>query len=91
MNIAQLSKDVKARIKKVLAKRLPPGLKLEDIKDETPLIELGVGVDSLATLELIVTLEQEFQIRLNEEEINIEVLENIESIANYVIKRVANF
>ena len=91
MSIARLNKDVKVRIKKVLAKRLPPGVKVEDIKDDTPLIELGVGVDSLATLELIVALEQEFQVRLNEEEINIEVLENIESITNYITKRVVSF
>ena len=59
----------------------------EELKDDTPLIELGVGVDSVATLELLVALESEFKISIDEDDISQNLLENIDSIAEYIGKR----
>jgi acyl carrier protein len=82
-----MSQEVKNRVKKVLINKLLQDLRPEDIKDDTPLIELGVGVDSVATLELIVALEEEFQIVIDEGEINRELLTNLTSISDYICDR----
>lgn len=80
--------EIRNRVKRVLVKKLLKGLNPEDIKDDTPLIELGVGVDSVATLEFIVAMEEEFQISIDEGEINMELLANVISISDYISNRI---
>ena len=82
-----MNKEIKGRIKKVLINKLLHGFKPEDIGDDAHLIELGVGVDSIATLELIVALEEEFHITIDESEVNQELISSINSIFDYVSKR----
>lgn len=40
--------DVAGRVRKVLGASLPSGVITENIDDEFPLVELGVGIDSVA-------------------------------------------
>lgn len=82
-----MNREIKDKIKKVLISKLLQGFKPEDIGDDTPLVELGVGVDSVATLELIVALEEEFHITIDESEVNQELVSTINTIADYVSRR----
>ena len=84
-----MSEEIKSRVKKVLVNKLLKDSEQGDIdlEDDTPLIELGVGVDSVATLELIVALEKEFQISIDESEVNLELLETVNSISEYISER----
>ena len=79
-----MSDKIKDRIKQVLVSKMLKDMKPEDIGDDTPLIELGVGVDSVATLELIVALEKEFQISIDESDVSLELLATIDSISDYI-------
>lgn len=83
-----MNREIKNRVKKILISKLLQGFKPEDIKDDASLIELGVGVDSVATLELIVALEEEFRINIDESEVNQELLATVDSISDYVSKRI---
>jgi acyl carrier protein len=83
-----MNEEIKNRVKKVLINKLLQDFRPEDIKDNTPLIELGVGVDSVATLELIVALEEEFLISIDEGEITRELLANLTSISDYIYDRI---
>ena len=82
-----MKQNIIGRIRKVLIEKMLSEVDPEEIRDDTPLIELGVGVDSVATLELLVALESEFKISIDEEDIDQNLLENIESIAAYIEKR----
>jgi acyl carrier protein len=82
-----MKENINSRIRKVLIEKMLSEVDPEEIKDDTPLIELGVGVDSVATLELLVALESEFKISIDEEDIDQNLLENIYSIAEYIGKR----
>lgn len=82
-----MNKEIKSRIKRVLINKLLQGFQPEGIEDDAPLIELGVGVDSVATLELIVALEEEFHITIDESEVNQKLISSINSISDYVSKR----
>ncbi len=75
------------RVKQVLVSKMLKDMKPEDIGDDTPLIELGVGVDSVATLELIVALEKEFQISIDESDVNLELLATVDNISDYISER----
>ena len=82
-----MKETINSRVRKVLIEKMLSGVDPEEIKDDTPLIELGVGVDSVATLELLVALESEFKISIDEEDISQNLLESIDSIAEYIGKR----
>jgi acyl carrier protein len=82
-----MKENINRRIRKVLIEKMLSEVDPAEIKDDTPLIELGVGADSVATLELLVALESEFKISIDEEDINQNLLENIDSIAEYIGKR----
>ena len=79
-----MREDITARVKKVLAANLPDEVNPGKIGDDQPLIELGVGIDSVARLELLVALEEEFLIKLDESEITPEFFETVESISEHI-------
>ena len=58
-------------------------LNIDAPSDETDLIESGV-IDSLALIELLVALEQEFSVRLPFDTLDIESFRSIKSIAELV-------
>lgn len=57
----------------------------QDISAEQSLIELGVGVDSVSTLEFIMELEEELGVSIDESEVNLGVLETVESLSEFII------
>lgn len=58
-------------------------LKIDPASDETDLIETGV-IDSLALVELLVALEQEFSVSLPLETLDIESFRSIRAIADLI-------
>lgn len=57
--------SVNDRVKKIVAEQL--GVKVEDIKDEASFVN-DLGADSLDTVELVMALEEEFDIEIPDEE-----------------------
>lgn len=57
---------VETKIKKVIAEKIP-GLDVEDILPEASLIE-DLGADSLTIVELIMSMEEIFDIEIDDEE-----------------------
>ncbi len=79
---------VEERVKKVLIENAIKGVNPEELNEQSPLIEYGIGIDSVATLELLVALEIEFQVRVDETEITPETFQTIENISNYIAKKI---
>ena len=82
--------DVSGRVRKVLEASLPHGVITDNIDDDFPLIELGVGIDSVARLELLVALEQEFRVRLDEGEITPEFFESLVDMSRHISGKLGN-
>ena len=59
----------------------------EEIEDEEPLFVEGVGLDSIDALELVVGLEQEFGIKVKDEEVGKEIFTSVNTLAEYVKKK----
>ena len=78
------SAEIENRIKTVIKKRLKLKVKMGELSKDTPLIGKGLGLDSVGVLELVVGLEEEFNIMFEDSEISIELFENIGSLANYI-------
>lgn len=73
------------RVKKVIAERLTKDIKR--ISLDTSLLGKGLGLDSIGILELVVGLEQEFDISFDDTELNIELFENIGSLVKHIDKK----
>jgi len=76
--------EIKERIKKLIINHVLDEDDSIEIENDQPLMELGIGIDSVSTLEFLVALENEFGINIDESSIEIETLENVESISDFV-------
>jgi acyl carrier protein len=59
-------------------------LKPENIGDDDPLFVEGIGLDSIDALELIVLLQQEYNIKLSNAEDGPRVFHSIRTMAEYI-------
>ena len=56
----------------------------EEIDDEDELFGGGLGINSMATIEIIVGLEEEFGIEVPDEELRVELFDSVQTMADYV-------
>lgn len=78
------SNAVTDRVKQIIVQHINPGLKIDELRDDTPLIGRGLGLDSVSLLELVVALETDFGMRFDEKDMTPELFANVGSIAGYV-------
>lgn len=71
--------SIEERVKKIIVDQL--GAKAEDVKPEASFIE-DLGADSLDTVELVMALEEEFDIEIPDEEA--EKITTVQSAIDYV-------
>lgn len=63
--------------------------KPDDIGDDAPLFVEGLGLDSIDALELIVLLQQEYNIKLKNAEEGQDVFRSINTMADYILEQQA--
>ena len=73
------------KIRRLVIGKFNLDIEPQDISAEQSLIELGVGVDSVSTLEFIMELEDEFGVSIDESEVAPEVLETVDSLSEFII------
>ncbi|MDA3979593.1 MULTISPECIES: acyl carrier protein [Gallibacterium] len=71
--------SIEERVKKIIVEQL--GAKEEDVKPESSFVE-DLGADSLDTVELVMALEEEFDIEIPDEEA--EKITTVQSAIDYV-------
>ena len=59
-------------------------LKPEDIGDDQPLFVDGLGLDSIDALELIVLLQQHYDIKLTNPQDGPQIFKSVKTIAEYI-------
>ena len=74
--------DIKKRIRLLINDKFEIA---DEIGDSDNLIDFGLGVDSVSSLEFVVALEKEFAVEIDESEITPDILQDINSVAEYVI------
>ena len=78
--------DVKETIRQFILSAHLPGESPDNLKDDTPLQTSGI-LDSLATLELISFVQQQFHIELDVYDTSVERFDRIQDIAASVIRK----
>lgn len=78
--------EVKQTIKGYILQEFLPGENPADLTDSTPLITGGI-LDSLATIKLVVFLEERFQIQIQAHETMVDYLNTLDDIAKLVYSK----
>jgi acyl carrier protein len=78
-----MSDDVKKTVKEFILNEFLPGEDPAELTDATPLITGGV-LDSIATLKLVLFIEEKYAITLEAHEVDPEHLDTIEQIARLI-------
>ena len=73
------------KIRRLVIGKFNLDIEPRDISAEQSLIELGVGVDSVSTLEFIMELEEEFGVSIDESEVDPGILETVDSLSEFVM------
>ena len=82
--------SLKQRLKELLIERLKfEDMTPDDIGDDDPLFEGGLGLDSIDALEIVVMLESEFDLKIKNESSAREHFRSISSLAKLVKARTA--
>lgn len=76
-------------LKRSLKRLLIEGLRLqdlrpEDIEDASPIFIEGLGLDSVDALELVVLVEEKFNIQIPDEDVGKRAFASIEALTEYV-------
>lgn len=79
---------LKQRLKEVMIERLKfEDMSPEDIGDDEPLFQGGLGLDSIDALEIVVMLESEFGIKVKNEAAAREYFRSISTLAQLIHER----
>jgi acyl carrier protein len=71
---------VKAAIVRCL--RLP--IRPDEITDDMPLFDEGLGLDSIDALEIVLELQRSFGVEISDEEVGKRVLRNVRTIVEFI-------
>ncbi len=76
--------SIEHRVKQVIIRTLSLEVNAEEIDDEDALFGGGLGLNSMATIEIIVGLEEEFGIEVPDEDLRVELFDSVQTMADYV-------
>ena len=76
-----LAGEVKAAIVRCL--RMP--IKPEEITDDMPLFDEGLGLDSIDALELVVLVEEHFRVTIPDETVGQKAFASINALADFIL------
>ena len=74
-------------LRHLIAEQLDANLELEEIDPDAPLLGEGLGLSSLAIVELITLSEEHFDIEFGEDDLNMEAFANLRTLAGVIADR----
>ena len=84
MSTGTIEATVEDRIKRLIVETLGLQVEAEEIGSEDQLFGGGVGLNSMATIEIIVAIEKAFEIEIPDEDLRVELFDNVKAMADYV-------
>ncbi|MYC15492.1 MAG: acyl carrier protein [Gemmatimonadetes bacterium] len=76
--------SIEHRVKQVIIRTLSLEVDADEIDDEDELFGGGLGINSMATIEIIVGLEEEFGIEVPDEDLRVELFDSVQTMADYI-------
>lgn len=72
------------RVKELIVRRLKLDIDPLTIQDNAPLFGEGLGLDSIDALELVLGIEQEFGIKVEDEEVGVKALASVNALCDFI-------
>ena len=72
------------RVKELIVRRLKLDIDPATIEDNAPLFAEGLGLDSIDALELVLGLEQEFGIKVEDEEVGVKAFASVNALCDFI-------
>ena len=72
------------QLKTILADQLDANIKRAEITLDVSLVEDGLGLDSIMLVELVSLVEENFGFQFAEDELDLEIFSNIQTLATFV-------
>ena len=76
--------ELAARVKGLIVRRLKLEIDPASIQDDAPLFGEGLGLDSIDALELVLGLEQEFGIKVQDEEVGVKAFASVNALCDFI-------
>ena len=76
--------SIETRIKRLIVEVLDLEIDPDLIDDDEALFGGGMGMDSQATLEIVVGMEDEFGIEVSDEDLRVDMFDSVRVLAQYV-------
>jgi acyl carrier protein len=80
--------DIVRQLKHIIADELDVNLDVEGVDETAPLFEGGIGLDSVAVMDLILLIEGHFGFEFSESELDVEIFENLGTLADFISTKV---
>lgn len=81
--------EIRSKVKDLIVRRLKLDVEPSSIEDGAPLFGEGLGLDSIDALELVLGLEQEFGIKVADEEVGVKAFASVDSLADFIQEKSA--
>ena len=78
------------QLKTIMAEELDVNLKVEEIDENASLFEDGLGLDSIAIVELVSLVEQHFGFQFSDAELTPESFNNLNVLADFVSAKLSS-
>jgi acyl carrier protein len=78
------SADLNTQIKQAIVRSLRLPIAWEEIGDDTPLFDEGLGLDSIDVLELALEMERQFGVSITDEQTGMKVMRSVNTLAEFV-------
>ena len=78
------------QLKDIIANKLDVNLAYDRIDENVSLFEDGLGLDSIAIVDLIVSIESTFSISIEDGELNADLFKNLKILAEFVRNKLKN-
>ena len=72
------------QVKTAIVRCLRMPIKPEEIKDDMPLFDEGLGLDSIDALEIVLELQRSFGVEISDEQVGKRVLRSVASIVGFI-------
>jgi acyl carrier protein len=82
-----MSAELHDRLKTLIVKRLKLEIDPATIDAHAPLFGGGLGLDSIDALELVLGVEQEFGVRIDDEEVGSAAFSSVAGLADFIAAR----
>jgi acyl carrier protein len=79
--------SIREKLRGIIAGDLDANIDIRDLRDDVSLYDDGLGLDSIAIINLIVLVEKKFDINFEEQEISSSIFASIDHLSRFIASK----